>query len=29
MTTDSAVTEDLGNMKDEELVDLFMRLKAA
>jgi hypothetical protein len=29
MIADSTVADNLGNMKDEELVDLFMRLKAA
>jgi len=29
LITDSAAADDLVNMKDEELVDLFMRLKAA
>ena len=29
LITDSAAADNLVNMKDEELVDLFMRLKAA
>jgi hypothetical protein len=29
MITDSGTADNLGNMRDEELVDLFVRLKAA